>query len=192
MEELKKSQADERRGAQIDAMRMGGDEMSRSWGLSQDARSRATGEYEKSRNSAFDDMARVLSARGGVNNPQMQAVDNPTFQSPDVAGAAGSYAGINNAWRINQADNANAWRIANANRGGRGGGGGGGRGGGGAPSGFDINNDPSYQRWLAQQEYARSNQPKQPGFGQQLFGAIAPGLAAGFGQGIGSYFSGGK
>lgn len=67
--------------------------------------------------------------------------------------------------------------------------GGGGGGGGYSPaSPFDVNTDPTTQRWLFQQQYLNANAPQAPStpsYGSQLFGGIAGSLASGFAQGLG-------
>lgn len=60
-----------------------------------------------------------------------------------------------------------------------------GGGGGGGSTPFDLATDPSFQRWQAQQEYLKQNQPKQPSYGAQLGGGIAGAIAGGLGQGLG-------
>lgn len=152
MQELERRQNDERRAAQVDAMRMGGSEMQRSYDMSQDARSRAIGEYDTQRNAAYQDLAKVLGIRGGVNNPQFQARESINIPGLDIAGTALGYADL--AQRQKEANRSYKLQMAQLRRSGGGGGGGGG-------GGFDLNTDPSFLRWKGQQDYLRQYGPKE-------------------------------
>jgi hypothetical protein len=102
----------------------------------------------------------VLGLQKGLMVPQFQNVPGLDTGTVDASGIASQLA-----QEANQ-------RLAASKAGGGG-------GGGAVEAPFSLASDPSYQRWLAQQQFLQQNQPST---GQQVLNTIGPGI----GQGIGS------
>lgn len=87
-EEQTRMQEDARRGAQLGAIGMGGEEMQRSYSMSQDARGRSIDENILQRDRPYTELSNILGSRQGVVNPNFQARSNIDVPNIDMFGAA--------------------------------------------------------------------------------------------------------
>jgi hypothetical protein len=85
---LSRQQEDARRGAQLGAIGMGGEEMQRSYSMSQDARGRSIDENILQRDRPYTELSNILGSRQGVVNPNFQARSNIDVPNIDMFGAA--------------------------------------------------------------------------------------------------------
>lgn len=165
-QELSRNQQDQRDSASTQAFQLGGSEEAQAYGQGLQSRQQGVSEYGTTRNAPYQDMANVLGLQKGLMLPQFQNVGQVDVGTVDAAGIASNLA-------------TEATQRAAAQR----------SGGGAAPvEPFSLQSDPSYQRWLAQQQYIKQNpapQPKGPSTGQQIgqivgqVGGTAGGIALG-------------
>lgn len=117
-QDLSRNQEDARRGAYLGAIGMAGDEMQRSYSMSQDARGRSIDEMLMQRDRPYQEMTNVLGSIRGPMLPNFQQRSDIGVPTMDIFGASSdSYARRKqNQWQGNQnaADRAVAGRTAGA------------------------------------------------------------------------------
>lgn len=160
MQSLQDNQGRERLGMQTQALDTGMNWAGQSFGMGQQARQGAIGDYERQRNAPYQELSQALQGRGGVNNPQFQARSDT---------APTDYAGV-----FNTKDQIDYARNNKPSFGG---------GGGGVQAAPYIPYAPEQF-----QQPKQPSTGQQLGYG--ILGSVASGLGQGLGAGVGNYVSG--
>lgn len=208
MERLSRQQGDERRGALTQALAFGGDEMTRTFGMGQQARQNAINDRLLVRDRPYQELTNVLGSMQGPTLPNFQPrseINVPYNDATDTALGYGQLAfnqrQLGQQASENAKDRALQWRIASMPP--KGGGGGGGGGAGPLWSQYGFSSPMEYDNYKRQQQrddamWNWQNNPqyrgqKGPSSGQQwggflgnAAGSFLGGLGYSYGQGLGS------
>ncbi len=96
MERLRQNQGDARLDAQSEAVRLGGDELTRNYGLSADRRDRYVNEYEKSRGASLADLGSIYNLQRGVQQQPFSGTSQINLPSASLADLGLQYQSLEN------------------------------------------------------------------------------------------------
>lgn len=164
MQALQDNQGRERLGMQTQALDTGMNWAGQSFGMGQQARQGAIGDYERQRNAPYQELSQALQARGGVNNPQ--------FQGRSEAAPTDYVGAYNTKDQIDYARNNRSF---------------GGGGGGAAPAAPYI---PYAPEQFQQPKQPSAGTQLLYGIGSSIAAGVGQGVGSAVGKGVGNWMSG--